>query len=230
MENIKKIKLFLSIDYGYGYGSGSGYGDGNGYGSGYGYGYGSGYGNGYGSGYGNGYGYGSGYGYGYGYGYGDGYGNGSGNILSFQKEAVFYIDTVPTLIDKIKGNVAKGRILLSDFNTQDCYIVKRNNLFAHGNTLHEAISALNDKFFEEMPEEERILAFVEAHLKDKIYPNMDFFEWHHKLTGSCEPGRIAFAKNHGIDLESGMTVLEFIELTENNYCGETIKKLRQFYN
>ena len=236
MEDVKKIKEFLSADDGSGYGNGSGYGSGNGSGygngngSGYGYGdgsgYGYGYGNGYGYGYGDGSGYGSGYGSGDGYGYGDGYGSG---ISYFQGQKVFYIDGVSTLIDRVKGDIAKGRILLSDFTTQSCYIVKRDNIFAHGETLRKAISALNDKLFEDMPEEARIAAFVDAHSKNKAYPNMDFFKWHHRLTGSCEQGRKAFAKNHNIDLAGEMTVSEFIKLTGNNYGGETIRKLKDFY-
>ena len=220
MEDVKEIKAFLSTGSGSGDGDGAGSGFGGGDGNGYGYGYGNG--SGYGSGDGSGSGSGCGSGCGYGYGYGSG-------ISYFQGQKVFYIDGVSTLIDRVKGDIAKGRILLSDFTTQSCYIVKRDNIFAHGKTLRKAISALNDKLFEDMPEEARIAAFVDAHSKNKAYPNMDFFEWHHRLTGSCEQGRKAFAKNHNIDLAGEMTVSEFIKLTENNYGGETIRKLKDFY-
>jgi hypothetical protein len=91
------------------------------------------------------------------------------------------------------------------------------------------MEALNDKLFEDMPEEERIEAFVKAHEAGKAYANTDFFDWHHRLTGSCEAGRKAFAQNHGVDLDGHMTVLEFITLTENDYGGKTIKKLKEFY-
>ena len=236
MEDVKGIKAFLStgsgsgdgdgVGSGFGGGDGYGYGSGSGNGDDYGYGYGDDYG--YGYGHGDGSGYGDDYGYGYGYGNGDGDGDGDG-ISYFQGQKVFYIDGVSTLIDRVKGDIAKGRILLSDFTTQSCYIVKRDNIFAHGETLRKAISALNDKLFEDMPEEARIAAFVDAHSKNKAYPNMDFFKWHHRLTGSCEQGRKAFAKNHNIDLAGEMTVSEFIKLTANDYGGETIRKLKDFY-
>ena len=235
MEDVKKIREFLSP------GSGSGYGDGygDGYGSGSGSGYGDGYG--YGSGYGDGYGSGSGYGDGYGSGDGSGYGSGSdygsvygsgdgyGGLNAFAGERVFLVDEVPTLFDHIKGNIAKGRMLMSDFTTKDCYIVKNGGLFAHGETLRQAMEALTDKLFDDMPEEERIEEFVKAHEAGKAYSTMDFFDWHHKLTGSCEAGRKAFAQNHGVDLDGSMTVLEFIALTEHDYGGATIRKLREFY-
>ena len=81
-----------------------------------------------------------------------------------------------------------------------------------------------------MPEEERIDAFVKAHEPGKLYPNTDFFVWHHRLTGSCEMGRRQFARDHGIDVENGsMTPEDFIALTENAYGGATIRKLKPFY-
>ena len=244
MEDVKKIKEFLDPGSGYGdgYGSGSGYGSGygSGSGSGYGdgYGYGSGSGSGYGDGYGSGYGSGSGYGDGSGSGYGDGdgsgsgYGDGSGSgygIKSINGETVWMVDDVQTLIDKVRGNVAKGRILMGDFTTKPCYIVKGNGLFAHGDTLHEAMTALTDKMFEDMQEEERLEAFVKEHKTNTPYPNTDLFEWHHKLTGSCLAGRKAFVQNHGLSLDGETTVEDFIKLTENDYGGSTIKKLKVHY-
>ena len=87
-----------------------------------------------------------------------------------------------------------------------------------------------EKLFEDMPEEERIAAFVEAHEKGVIYPDSDFFSWHNKLTGSCEMGRMAFAKRHGLeDLKGNRTVMEFIELCENDFGGNIIKQLRPYY-
>ena len=137
MEGIKK---FIEIQncHGHGCGSGSGYGSGDssgdsyggdGYGSGYGSGDGDGYGSGDGSGYGSGYGYGSGDGSGYGSGSGDGYSYGSGDgddIKFFKNDPVYYIDCVPTIIKKVRGNVAKGHIVNKDLTTEPCYIAKEN--------------------------------------------------------------------------------------------------------
>ena len=207
MEDVKlqdKIRVFLSLDDG----------DGDGYGSGYGYGYGSG----------------SGYGYGSGYGSGDGYGYGYG-IGQINGMTIYRIDDTPTIITSVKGNAAKGFILQSDLSLTPCYVVKGNNLFAHGNNLHEAMEALTDKMFDDMPEEERIAAFIKAHPdKDKAYPNQDLFDWHHRLTGSCMAGRNAFVKDRGLTLDGETTVEEFIKLTENAYGGSTIKALRKAYN
>ncbi|HIT69650.1 MAG TPA: hypothetical protein IAC36_07100 [Candidatus Aphodomonas merdavium] len=75
-----------------------------------------------------------------------------------------------------------------------------------------------------MPVEERIQAFL-AEFKPGInYPAKEFYDWHHRLTGSCEMGRKAFAKEHGIDIEHGKMTLEaFLELTKNAYGGEMIR-------
>ena len=87
------------------------------------------------------YGYGSCHGYGLGEstGYGDGFGRW---IVSFCGQKVYRIDDVPTLIDHIHGNIAKGRILRDDLTTEDCYIVKQGSLFAHGETLRKAMDEL----------------------------------------------------------------------------------------
>ena len=223
------IKEFLEIGSGYGYGYGSGYGSGSGDGSGDGYGSGDGSGSGYGSGYGYGSGDGSGYGYGdgSGYGYGSGSGDGSG-VTYYGKNKVFLIDGVQTIIETVHGNIAKGYILQSNFTLVPCYVVKENNLFAHGDTLHDAMSALQEKLYDNSSEEERIEVFV-RHFPDfsKKYPARELFTWHHVLTGSCRFGRKNFCREHGIDVENGMfTIYEFIDMTENEYGGETIKKLK----
>lgn len=224
MEGIK-IEEFISSGYGYGYGSGPGYGAGSGDGDG------SGYGDGYGAGY--GYGYGDGYGDGYGYGSGDGSGyvtgRGARYIKGIYGNQIYIIDGVPTIIQHIHGNYAKGAIVNADLTTSHCFIAKQDGIFAHGETLSEAVRALRDKLFMLIPEEERINAFVVEHAGMKAYPVMDFFEWHGKLTGSCEMGRRDFAKRHQIDLNGEMTVEEFIRLTENDYGGEIIKKLKPLY-
>lgn len=182
----------------------------------------------FGFGSGSSFGSGSGYGSGSGSGFGDGSGFGYG-ISRYCGEDVYLIDGIYTILDRIRGNAAKGRILMDDLTTKPCYLVKHNGLFAHGNTLREARAALLDKLFDGMPEDERIEAFVAAHTWDKPYPNTDYFDWHHKLTGSCLAGREAFAQNHGVDLSGSMTVEQFIRLTERDYGGGIIRKLRERY-
>ena len=236
MEALKTAAdQFAEAENGYGYGSGSGSGD---YGDGYGRGYGSGrdYGDGYDSGYGSGRDYGRDYGGGCGSGSGGGYGSGCGygyddGVVSFCGQKVYQIDDVPTLIDHVHGNAAKGRILRDDLSTEACYIAKQGSLFAHGKTLRAAMDALLEKLFEDMPEEERIAEFVKAHEWGKQYPSADYYDWHHRLTGSCDMGRSEFAKRHGYSLTDDelLTVEEFIKLTENSYGGSVIRRLREAY-
>lgn len=229
-----RIKQFLNIGDGYGSGYGSGYGDGygdgsgSGSGSGYGYGYGDGDGSGYGYGYGSGYGSGYGYGDSNGDGNGDGYGYGSGyGVKSINGNPIYVVDNIPTIITNVKGNIAKGFILDSDLSLTPCFIVKENNQFSHGNTLHEAFESLQEKLYDDSTEEERIFKFKE-HFSDfsKKYSAKDLFIWHHILTGSCKFGREIFCKDRNIDINKDeFTIYEFIDLTKDSYMGEIIKKL-----
>ena len=162
-------------------------------------------------------------------GYGDGYGYGDG-IGEINGMHVYRIDGVQTILTSVHGNVAKGYILQEDLTMPPCFVAKGNNLLAHGDNLHEAMAALTDKMFEDMPEEERIAEFIKEHPdKDKAYPNQDLFDWHHRLTGSCMAGRNAFVKDRGLTLEGETTVAEFIRLTENAYNGDVIKKMAKKY-
>ena len=169
------------------------------------------------------------YGYGSGYGSGSGDGDGSG-LISFKGQNVYYIDEMPTVIEKVHGNLAKGFTINSDLTTRECFIAKGENKFAHGETASEAIKALQDKIFESMDAEEKVEAFLTEFQPNVKYNARLFYEWHHKLTGSCEFGRNSFVKNHGIDLENGMyTVKEFIEITKNDFGGDIIRQLEEAF-
>ena len=124
--DVLKIEEFLSVGYGYGSGNGTSNGGGDGYGSGFG----------------NGSGYGSGY--------GRGDGSGIKNINGYN---VYEVDRVPTIFTHIHGNEAKGYILESNVILKPCYIVKGNGYFAHGETLQEAQSALEEKIIGYIEEE-----------------------------------------------------------------------------
>ena len=229
MESLEdKIKRFLSVGYGSGDGSGdgSGYGDGYGYGSGDGSGSGDGYGYGSGDGSGDGYGDGSGDGSGYGYGDGSGYGYGYGELKSYNHRKVYYIDAVPTLVDSVRGNVARGFMINRDKTLSACYVVKVGNCFAHGETLKAAHADALAKYMQDMSEEERIAEFIKDHpTLDAEYPCKDLFKWHNILTGSCEMGRRQFCQEHAIDLESDYTVRFFLDITKDAYGGNVIKKV-----
>ena len=238
METLEtRIKDFFSTTYGEGSGLGSccGYADssGDGFGSGSGYGYVSGSGGGFGSG--NGYissdGDGSGYSYGTGGCYGDGYGCGAGKgVKELNGENVHLVDGIQTIIKSVHGNIAQGFILNSDLTLHPCYIVKEQNKFAHGDTLHDAFTSLQEKLYDDSTEEERIDVFVKKFPNyDTPYPNRDLFAYHHVLTGSCRMGRESFCKDKGINLDGSTTVRDFVSLTKDSYGSETIRRLPKAY-
>lgn len=212
-----KIKKFLTIDVGSGFNYGSGNGEGYGYGDGYGNS--SGYGDGSGDGPGSSDGSGSGYGYGYGYG-----------IKEINGHKVYMVDNTPTIITSVRSNVVQGFILQSDLQLEPCFIVKENNKFAHGNTLRDAFTSLQEKLYDDSTEEERIEAFKQKFPSyDTKYDNRDLFAYHHVLTGSCRMGRESFVSDKGLSLDGKTTVREFVELTKNAYGGDIIMQLPQAY-
>ena len=216
METLEdRIKAFLSLSYGSGYGSGDG--------SGYGYGSGSGYG--YGSGYGSGDGFGDGFGDGEGFGFGDGEG-----VKEVNGDTVYIVDGVNTIIKSVRDNIAQGFVLQNDLTLKPCYIVKEQCVFAHGDTLHDAFTALQEKLYDDSTEEERIEAFRKKFPEyDTPYPNRDLFAYHHVLTGSCRMGRESFCKDKGIDLNDTTTVREFVNMTKDSYGSYIISKLPVAY-
>ena len=250
MEAIEKdIERFLAVGscscsgscsgsgsgYGYGYSDGSGYGDGSGSGSGYsdGYGYGDGSGDGDGSSDGDGYGTGSGYGSGYGSGSGSGsgYGSGSGSgdgVKEFNGRKVYDIDSVKTLIYAVKGDAARGAVLRNDMTLRDCWIAKRGNFFAHGDTLHAAVEAVEAKWGENRPLDERIAEFMKNH-PSLDEPYGDLFDWHHILTGSCEFGRRQWCEEHGYKPTDSITLRTFLTETAGDYGGGVIRQVAQKY-
>ena len=172
---------------------------------------------------------GSGSGDGYGSGDGSGYGYGDG-IKVFNGDKVYLVDDMQTIFISIRGNVAKGYILQSDLQLKPCFIVKENNKFAHGETLRDAFDSLQEKLYDDSTEEERIEAFKKKFPEyDVKYDNGDLFIYHHVLTGSCRMGRESFVSDRGLSLEAKTSIREFVELTQNAYGGDIIKKLPSAY-
>lgn len=163
--------------------------------------------------------------------YGDGYGCGVGKgVKELNGENVHLVDGLQTIIKSVHGNIAQGFILNSDLTLQPCYIVKENNKFAHGDTLHDAFTSLQENLYDDSTEEERIEAFVEKFPNyDTPYSNRDLFAYHHVLTGSCRMGRESFCKDKGINLDGSTTVREFVSLTKDSYGSEIIRRLPQAY-
>ena len=180
-------------------------------------------GSGAGSGAGSGSGSGSGSGDGYGYGYGDGSG-----VKEFNGRKVYDIDSVPTLIFAVKGDTAKGATLQKDMSLKDCWIAKRGNFFAHGDTLHAAVEAVEAKWRENRPLDDRIAEFVKTH-PSLDEPYGDLFDWHHILTGSCEFGRRQWCDGHGYKPTDSITLRAFFEQTKNDYGRVVIRQVAKEY-
>lgn len=140
------------------------------------------------------------------------------------------IDGVPTILSRIIGNVAKGFIVGPDFLLAPTFVCKQGNTFAHGETLHKAREALLEKLFDDMPTEERIAAFCKEFKPGVKRPAMEFFSWHHRLTGSCEQGRREFARQHDVDIDSDeLTPEEFFDLTRNSYGSGIIRQTEEAF-
>lgn len=218
MEDLEtRIKAFLRKTYGDGFGfcPGSGYG--------------SEAGNGDGCGHGSVFGNGDGCGSMFSGANGHGHGNSTG-IKELNGDKVHIIDDMQTIITSVHDNIAQGFIINSDLTLQPCYIVKEQNDFAHGETLHDAFAALQEKLYDDSTEEERIAAFLKKFPNyDTPYSNRDLFTYHHVLTGSCRMGRESFCKDNGINLDDSTTVREFVRLTKDSYGSETIRELPQAY-
>lgn len=158
---------------------------------------------------------------------GSGYGDGNG-VKEFAGHKVYDIDRVSTLIYAVRGNVATGAVLSRDLTLKDCWIAKRGNCFAHGDTLHEAVEAVEAKWRENRPLDERIAEFVKTHpALDEEYG--DLFEWHHVLTGSCEFGRRQWCEDHGYKPTDSITLRAFLTETAGDYGGDVIRQVAQKY-
>ena len=226
-----KIKNFLAIDIG----SGDGCGSGSGYGYKYNCGYndcdGNGGGNGCGSGSNDSKGYGSGDGSGDGSRDGSGYGDSDNvGLKEINGKTVYIVDETSTIFTSVRGNVAQGFIVQSDLQLTPCFIVKENNNFAHGNTLRDAFTSLQEKLYDDSTEEERIEVFKKKFPSyEGKYDNKDLFTYHHVLTGSCRMGRESFVKDKGLSLDGKTSVREFVELTKDAYGSYIIKELPKAY-
>ena len=139
------------------------------------------------------------------------------------------IDGVPTIITGIRGSVAMGFIVMADLSKRKTFVVKGGGKFAHGEDLHAAQAALEEKLFDDMPVEEKLEAFREQFAPGVTYTVADFYDWHHRLTGSCTQGRDAFAQDHGLSMSDAMTPEEFIDLTKDAFGGRIIRQLAEHY-
>ena len=170
---------------------------------------------------------GDGCGDGEGYGCGEGYNTG---LKEINGKTIYRVDKTLTIFTSVRGNVAQGFIVQSDLQLTPCFIVKENNKFAHGDTLRDAFTSLQEKLYDDSTEEERIEVFKKKFPSyDEKYDNKDLFAYHHVLTGSCRIGRESFVKDKGLSLDDKTSVREFVELTKDAYGGDIIKELPKAY-
>jgi len=234
---MKKISDFLSSNDGNGDGNGSGAGDGAGNGYGIGNSILCGGDNGFSGafdgrvgGYGLGSASGNGTVEGIGIGTGASYGYGNTGITEINGMKVHLIDGIATILTAVHGNIAKGFILESELTMKPCFVVKENEIIAHGADLRKAMVALNDKIFDRVPLEDRIAQFIKEHPdKERRYPNRDLLSWHHKLTGHCEERNNAFTKGSNEVLDGRTSVTEFLALAQNAYGGFFVMQLAAEY-
>ena len=111
---------------------------------------------------------------------------------------------------------------------RDCWIARRGNFFAHGDTLHEAVEAVEAKWRENRPLDDRIAEFLKTH-PSLDEPYGDLFEWHHILTGSCEFGRRQWCDGHGYKPTDSITLRMFLTETVGDYGGYVIRQVAQKY-
>lgn len=164
---------------------------------------------------------------GYGSGYGSGSGSGDGGVASVNGRTVYLVDDVPTIFTAVTGDVAKGFILNSDLTETPCYIAKGRGYFAHGETLREAVDELHAKIFDDLEPDEKISALLGEIKLGQKYKVSIWYDWHHRLTGSCEAGRKAWMRNHDVTMDDEYTLEEFCDLTKNDYGGAIIKQLAE---
>ena len=124
--------------------------------------------------------------------------------------------------------MAKGATLQKDMSLKDCWIAKRGNFFSHGDTLHEAVEAVEAKWRENRPLDDRIAEFVKTH-PSLDEPYGDLFDWHHVLTGSCEFGRRQWCDGHGYKPTDSITLRTFLTETAGDYGGDVIRLAAQKY-
>jgi hypothetical protein len=131
----------------------------------------------------------------------------------------------------IHGNSACVEVISNDTHeTEKAFIAKMSGFFAHGKTLKEAFNAVKEKYLNIMDIEEKKKRFVELFPnKEKKYLIKDLYQWHGIITGSCNFGRDRFIEEHNINIEGKMSINQFFKITENEYGGNIIKSLEEFY-
>lgn len=152
------------------------------------------------------------------------------NVPEYSGETFYLIDGIPTIIDVIKKNIAKCRVLSTHNDSfVNCYVVRYEDCYAHGSDLKQTFLDAQHKAFSKLNVIERIKQFVSKYPDPNIkILNSELFKLHNWLTGSCEFGRRMFVDKLGLtDGES--SILDFIRLSKGNFGSEIIEQLEHTY-
>lgn len=150
-------------------------------------------------------------------------------IIEYDGKPVYYIDSVPTVLEHMHGDMASGFIVKDDMTTRPCYVARGQGYFAHGDTAKGAVAALEEKILASMSSADKIEQFAAKFEIDTEYTVEEFYHWHHDLTGSCETGRKVFMENHGYKMEDKVTTRQFLEITKNDFGSSIIRQLIEKY-
>jgi len=154
-------------------------------------------------------------------------------IKVLRGKPVYSIDDIPTIIENVRGNIAKGYIVKPDLSLMECYIVKVGNVFAHAKDAHAAYTEARDKAIKYGCVE--CVADYANYVVSK-YPDVDaqidrkeIYELHNIITGSCDLGRKEFLEAHGLTLEGTISMREFLNLVKYAYGKERIAVIAEKY-
>lgn len=96
------------------------------------------------------------------------------------------------------------------------YVAEKDNIFAHGKTIREAVSDLQFKIRESMDVSEHI-----ARIAQQGFMNANDYRL---LTGACRQGTDRFLSEHNLTWDDTMPVEEVLQLTKGFYGYESFQK------
>ena len=159
-----------------------------------------------------------------------------GNLLSYYDgelneiyDGLSYIEKHLTHIDNITDKEACGFYLGRSGRKIPFFAIKDDDKIGIGASYGHASDVLLMKQTIGISEEQRLSEFIESHEKDKSYTVENLWDWHRYLTLSCYSGGERFRDEHGLKMEDLMSIQHFISITENDFGGHIIKKLKPYY-
>lgn len=122
-------------------------------------------------------------------------------------------DGILSKVVKKRGNVFR---VINHGETSISYLIKNDDIFAHGASLKDAKESLKYKI------SSRDVSAFEKYTLDDELDLITLIRAYRAITGACELGTRYFCEKH--KLPEKMTVREAVELTEGQYNHELFKK------